>query len=323
MNKAKDISILGRPIQLHERSKAQMKGISIGDSLTYKFYDGEFHGMPLLFAEPKGKVAAPRSLAITASNLSSLLDLPTVFLLPACPAYERQRLVDKDVYFVISDKYVHLPMLLANERIRRTKPAKVLTPVAQYLLLYHLQVESLEGLAARDMENKVPYSYASITLGITCFEDLGLCHKIPDGSKRKVIHFDKTGKELWEQVQSFLINPIAARIFCDDLLTEEHFPTCGINALAHYTKLNPDPERIIMMTTKQFRDFKTSGVIVRPNEFDGNIIIEAWKYPPVTSMGSETEWVDRLSLAISLREDSDPRVEGEVEHLINDTQWKD
>ena len=58
-------------------------------------------------------------------------------------------------------------MLLANERIRKTKQAKALSPVAQYLLLYHLQIESIEGLAARDMEDKIPYSYASITLGIT------------------------------------------------------------------------------------------------------------------------------------------------------------
>ena len=319
----KDVVILGRPIQLQERSKAQMKGVTIGDSLTYKFYDGEFHGMPLLFVEPKGKVAAPRSLSVTASNLTSLFQLPTVFLLPACPAYERQRLIDKDVYFIVSDKYVHLPMLLANERIRKTKQAKALTPVAQYLLLYHLQIESIEGLAARDIENKIPYSYASITLGVTCLEDLGLCQKVSDGSKRKVIHFDKMGKELWEQAQPLLVNPVEERIYCDNLLTEEHFTTCSINTMAHYTWLNPDPERIIMMTAKQLRDFRASGVIVRPNEFDGNIIIEAWKYPPVTSIGIKAEWVDRLSLAVSLREDADPRVEGEVEHLINDTEWKD
>ena len=157
-----------------------MKGVTIGDSLAYKFYDGEFHGMSLLFAEPKGKIASPRSLSVTASNLTSLLQRPTVFLLPTCPAYERQRLIDKDVYFIASDKYVHLPMLLANERIRKTKQAKALTPVAQYLLLYHLQIESIEGLAARDLQDKMPYSYASITLGITCLEDPGT---VPEGGR--------------------------------------------------------------------------------------------------------------------------------------------
>lgn len=323
MIKTKEIAILGRPIQLQERSKAQMEGTTIGDLLTYKFYDGEFHGMPLLFAEPKGKVATPRCLSVTANNLTSLLQLPIVFLLPACPAYERQRLIDKDVYFVVSEKYVHLPMLLANERVRKTKQAKTLTPVAQYLLLYHLQIGSIEGMAARDIEDKIPYSYASITLGLTCLEDLGLCKKVAEASKRKVIHFDMKGMNLWEQAQPFLVNPVEERIYCDGLLSDDSFPECGINALAHYTRLNPDPERTIMMSVKQLRNFKSSEALVRPNEFDGNIIIEAWKYPPVTAIGVKAEWVDKLSLAISLREDEDPRVEGEVERLINEIEWKD
>lgn len=323
MIKTKEIAILGRPIQLQERSKAQMEGATIGDLLTYKFYDGEFHGMPLLFAEPKGKVATPRCLSVTANNLTSLLQLPIVFLLPACPAYERQRLIDKDVYFVVSEKYVHLPMLLANERVRKTKQAKTLTPVAQYLLLYHLQIGSIEGMAARDIEDKIPYSYASITLGLTCLEDLRLCKKVTETSKRKVIHFDMKGMNLWEQAQPFLVNPVEERIYCDGLLSDDSFPECGINALAHYTRLNPDPERTIMMSVKQLRNFKSSEALVRPNEFDGNIIIEAWKYPPVTAIGVKAEWVDKLSLAISLREDEDPRVEGEVERLINETEWKD
>lgn len=323
MIKTKEIAILGRPIQLQERSKAQMEGATIGDLLTYKFYDGEFHGMPLLFAEPKGKVATPRCLSVTANNLTSLLQLPIVFLLPACPAYERQRLIDKDVYFVVSEKYVHLPMLLANERVRKTKQAKTLTPVAQYLLLYHLQIGSIEGMAARDIEDKIPYSYASITLGLTCLEDLGLCKKVTEASKRKVIHFDMKGMNLWEQAQPFLVNPVEERIYCDGLLSDDSFPECGINALAHYTRLNPDPERTITMSVKQLRNFKSSEALVRPNEFDGNIIIEAWKYPPITAIGVKAEWVDKLSLAISLREDEDPRVEGEVERLINETEWKD
>ncbi len=319
----KNIVILGKTIQLQERSKSQLKGITIGDSLAFRFYDGEILGMPLLFAEPKGKVATPRSLAVTASNLTSLFQRPTIFLLPNCPAYERQRLIDKEVYFIVSNKYVHLPMLLANERIRKTKRAKTLTPVAQYLLLYHLQIDSLEGLAALDIANKIPYSYASITLGITCLEDVGLCQKVADGTKRKVIHFDKKGKDLWDEAQPVLINPVEERIYCDGLMSEGHFPTCGINALAHYTRLNPDPERTIMMTVKQLRKFKSIGTLLNPNEYDGCIIIEGWKYTPVTSIDTEAEWVDKLSLAISLREDTDPRVEGEVEHLVNHVEWKD
>ena len=319
----KIVRISGMPIVLQERSKAQMKGITVGESLLYRFYDGSFHGMAFLFAEPKENMPTPRTLAITASSLNKKFGLPVVFLLDKCPAYERQRLIEKDVFFIVSDKYAHLPMLIANERIRKTKQAKRLSPVAQYLLLFHLQVESLEGKAARDIDGKVPYSYSSITLGITCLEDLGICQKVADGAKRKVLHFSERGRTLWEKAEPYLIDPVEERIYCDELHSNESFPTCGINALAHYTMLNPDPEKMIMVSAKRLRVLKASMAMVHPNVYDGSIIIESWNYPPVSRMGSDVQWVDKLSLAVSLREDRDPRVEGEVKRLINDIEWKD
>ena len=29
---------------------------------------------------------------------------------------------------------------------------------------------------------------------------------------------------------------------------------------------------------------------MHPNEFEGNIIIEVWKYPPVTAIGTKAGW---------------------------------
>ena len=77
------------------------------------------------------------------------------------------------------------------------------------------------------------------------------------------------------------------------------------------------------MTKQQWQGIKESDVLVNANKYDGNIIVEVWKYPPVGLKDDKHEWVDRLSLAISLKDDEDPRVEGEVERLINETEWKD
>ena len=41
-----------------------------------------------------------------------------------------------------------------------------------------------------------------------------------------------------------------------------------------------------------------------------------WEYPPVTKIGTEAEWVDRISLAVSLRDNYDARVQGELVRLI-------
>jgi hypothetical protein len=120
-----------------------------------------------------------------------------------------------------------------------------------------------------------------------------------------------------------MINPVDKKIYCDHLLSEEAFATCGINALAHFTMLNPDRERMIMMRKKQFKELEKKNAFVNINEFDGDIIIEVWKYSPVTTIEENGEWVDKLSLALSLMEDDDPRVEGEVERMIKAITWKD
>jgi hypothetical protein len=258
-----------------------------------------------------------------AERLTEWSERPVVFILKPGPTYERQRLLDKNIYFVMSDKYAHLPMLVAMEYAADRKTYTILTPVAQYLLLYHLQVNSLNGMSARDIAPLVPYSYESITLGITCLEDVGLCEKVQDGPRSKIIRFNYKGLELWQAAQPYMISPIETRFFCDNMESADQYTICGINALANYTWLNPDKETQVMMTAKEYRQLKAKDVFENANRFDGNVMVEVWKYPAVGLKDAHLQYVDKLSLALSLKDDTDPRVEGEVERMINELEWKD
>ena len=80
---------------------------------------------------------------------------------------------------------------------------------------------------------------------------------------------------------------------------------------------------MLTMSRKEFQGLIAEKALHNMNEFDGNVMIEVWKYPVVSLLGNVNEWVDKLSLAISLREDDDPRVEGEIERLIDELEWKD
>lgn len=223
----------------------------------------------------------------------------------------------------MADGYANLPMLVAMEKVSSRKIPSHLTPVAQYLLLYHLQVESIEGKSTKAIASLMPYSYESVSLGLTCLSDLGLCVKVALDSRSRAVSFKSRGKELWEAAEKYVVNPVERRVYCDALNSERKFPVCGINALAHYTALNPDAERWVMMTGKDFKDMDADGSVLNPNEFDGNIIIEIWKYPRVCRKHDSEMYVDRLSLALSLRHDEDPRVEEEVEQLIKQVKWSD
>lgn len=319
----KELSILGRSISLHQRTKAQLKGINIGESLTFSFYDGEFNGIDLLFLEPKKNNPTPHDCLVTAERLQTIFGLPIVFILSSGPSYERQRLIDKNVYFVMGDKFAFLPSLIVNTRMRKTLPAKRLSLVAQYALLYHLQIESLEGLSPKEMTGKLPYSYESITLGLTCLEDLNLCKKFQNGPKSKCVHFLAKGYDLWEKAQDYFVNPVEKRLYCDALIADANYAKCGINALSHYSRLNPDSISMVMMNKKELQKLIDSRALLNLNRFDGNVMIEVWKYPVVSSSETIPEWVDKLSLAISLREETEARVENEVLRVINEIEWKD
>lgn len=319
----KEINILGRKIEIMPYGKDDLKGISIGEKLSYTFYDGSYQDVPLLFLEPRKENPTPKECQITSNRLVELFGMPVVFILKPGPTYERQRLMDKGVYFVMSDQYAHLPMLVALEKTSNRKKSTVLSPVAQYLLLYHLQESNLEGLSAKEIAGQIPYSYESITLGMSCLEDVGLCKKVQADQRKKTLHFELKGENLWNEAQPYLISPLEQRIFCDDIRTDADYPVCGINALAHYTWLNPDSERMFMLNNKEYRSLKGKEVFVNPNTYDGDYIIEIWKYPAVGLITEQKQWVDRLSLALTLKTDNDPRIEKEVERMIKEIQWKD
>ncbi len=226
------ILILGRRVKLMSRDKKQLKGLAVGDILSYRFMEGKYLGQEYLFAKPIGMKSTPRAMAITSNKVKEILGLPLVYILESCPAYLRQRLIEKGVFFVVSDKFAFLPTLIANERIRITPEAERLTPVAQYLLLYHLQVKNLDGMAAKEISSYIPYSYSNVTLGLVCLEDLGLIRRETDDSKRKVVQFTSVGKALYDKALEYLQNPVESQLYCDALDSKERYSTTFFHFLA-------------------------------------------------------------------------------------------
>ena len=51
MELKKEIRILGRRFEVEPRAKESLKGITVGEKLSYRFYDGTYQGTPLLFVE--------------------------------------------------------------------------------------------------------------------------------------------------------------------------------------------------------------------------------------------------------------------------------
>ena len=193
------------------------------------------------------------------------------------------------------------------------KPVHMLTPVAQYLLLYHLQVASLTNKTARELEQITPFLYTTLTRAINVLVELNLCEIKLDEARFKHLIFIDDKQSLWELAKQYLINPISNVSYTDKLTIDYVWPIAGINALSHYSMLNPEQMQTYALTDAEAKQLQTSGA-VDFNPIDGAYRLEKWLYPPIAKDG----YVDRLSLALTLKEDDDPRVEKEVKHIIKD-----
>ena len=296
-----------------------LKGITLEIRSSFRFFRIEMGGQTVILLKPKYPLEryTPKTCKKMADMVTSNNSFPSAFWFDALDYNQRMRLMDKQVFFVVSEKYAYLPGLMMDCRNERKKATELTAP-AQYVLLYHLQAKNLEGHSAKELAEVMPYKYITLTLALQVLQDLGLCTLVVDDNKEKRLHFELKGMLLWEKSLPLLKSPMKTSFYCDSVKNEATYPQGGINALAHYSMLVPEAIKTLIAVER------TNAVkednFERINSWDGAFRIEVWKYPPINI---EQGFVDRLSLALTLMNDEDPRVHKEVERIIEETWLKD
>lgn len=295
--------------------KKELKGVIIDDIARFSFYRAEFAGATFVLLVSKlGVNETPATCSKISNRLSSVLSLPIVFYFSNLKYYERQRYIEKSVFFITERGEVFLPNIILHSKKEKTKKPSKLSASAQFILLYHLQKMSLDGFSVSEMSSRIrQYSYVSIAKAVENIEALGLCECRKDAERSKRIRFIAEGKELWENAKQYMTTPIKEIKYCD-AIPPIKFQYSGVSALASYTMLSPDETPTIAVYPGRFKNVNFQGL----NDFDGNVKIEIWRYP---EMDTESDVVDRLSLFLSLEGDTDPRVDKENKIML-DKVWQ-
>lgn len=312
----KSISIAGVPVILVPIAREGLKGLNLDTILMFRFYKTVFNQHELCIAEPTSDAAplTPKRSRDIAERIERAIGMPVAFLLPSLPYYERSRLVTHGVYFVVSDKYVFLPGMLINAQTKRQgKERKKLSATAQYILLYYLLHKEINEFTLQEIETKIPYSYQLISRAAVELEDKQLFQSEKDW-KTKLMSSDMSREMLWEKAQPFLTSPIKKVVYTDDLWSAP-FYIGGVSALSHYSNLNPDEQQTRVIWNKDY-DKKKDAELAK-NDPDSNYRIEIWKYSP-KMLPQQHKYVDRLSLYLSLRDDTDPRINKELDITLNE-----
>ena len=309
---SKYLIIGGEYISLSKLTRAEVKGAWLDAVSKYAFWKASIHEEDWFVLELKAGAEpyTPVQCARLSEKLQEANGCKVLFYFDSLDFNKRERLMAQNVFFVVGRKYVYMPGILINSRSAAKEKAKELTAVAQYLLLYHLQEHSLEMMSAREMERLLPYKYVTITLAMQVLEDLEICEIRVDDDKTKRLHFTESGRALYERVLPLLIDPVKKSFFCDEV--KEKFAISGINALSRYTMLAPERLQTLAVEEKGVNLKAEDTPFIGMNPWDGAYRVEIWKYPPIAKEGV----VDRLSLALTLMNDEEPRVQKELKLML-------
>ena len=313
-------AVTGTAPEVRAWAKSALAGLSVCLVQTYELYELQLFGHTVLLALVSEN--APTDLVQLAKDreqLTSALGRQVVLVLPQLRAYERQRLVQRRVPFIVPGRQMFLPMLLVD--LRETFPAAPPPPaphiswVAQVIVLRALLRGDVAGRPLARVAALLGYSPMAITQGVAELVALKLCRLVVAG-RTKSIEFNARG--LWMKALPHLRSPVKKRIFLERLDERgEPPPLCaGTEALAAYLELNLDadaPETLAMQQRDIGGRLAAGKCGACSLAQDARVIVEGWAYPP----GVLThEWaVDPLSLFLSLRADPDARVRRELGRL--------
>jgi hypothetical protein len=311
-----NISILGIPSELIPISRNQLQGLNADMLLRFAYYTTIFNGQRLCVIRPKKSDdnATPSKYRKMTEQVATVVGLPVAISLDSLTYYERERLIRQGVYFIISDKYAFLPSIVVNAQARKVMKSGKLLPVSQYVLLYYLLSEEKE-LTIKGLEKKMPYNYVALARAVTNLEDCKLCYIETDNTRTKFIRFKDFKRELWTKAQRYLSSPVRKVLYCD-AIPEGDFSISGVNALSHYSRLNPEQYGAMAIWDKQFNP--STG---QYSEIEGLYKVELWKYPVTIPYQPNGGIVDKLSLLLSMKDDPDSRIEKELEIMIEEMKF--
>ena len=282
----------------------------------YKVRETKIYGRRIsLFIANDENAMTPGQLYKQMVVAEQKLGLPVVFVFYKPIPYKIQRLIKMGVNFIIPYRQLFIPSLMMNLRkITATIPTKtnLLTPVAQLTLLFHLQKEELNGFTTKQLFSKFNESYLTVSRAVKNLEELGLCTFV--GKRNKQIQFNAKGKKLWLKSQNFLQNPVERVVFADELLKNNKAFVSNINTLSYYSMLNDETKRHYAIDKKN-----ANKLTIKTNKYDGDNTIEIWRYNP--EILSNNGFLDKLSLFLSLKNDTDDRIQNELEQMISGIKW--
>lgn len=239
------------------------------------------------------------------------------------PSFVRKRLIKRKIPFVVPGNQVYLPALgmALHPRSRRQALDRVdqLSPPAQVVVILALLGRLPAAVTPLELAQLTGYSAMTMTRALNDLKGLNLGEQQRKG-KQRLLRFPGGRRALWETSQGLMRNPVQKTLSLLLADVPKGLKTvAGESALAEWTDLLPPGEPMYAFSRDDWKELKTAGIKPVPVNDVDTCAIQVWCYPP--ALTAQQGRVDRFSLYLSLREESDERVQMALDEMMGDMEW--
>lgn len=235
---------------------------------------------------------------------------------------QRKALIEAKIPFIVPGSQVYLPFLgvVLQERMKSVKAApEKLSPSAQLVLLHLIYEPTVQPVRKVDLARRLELSAMNVTRAVQELEALGLV-TVEKTGRSDYVSAVVSGKVLYEKALPYMIDPVQKRVFVRDKVDFKGTPLAGESALAERSMLASPSIVCRAISRKEYKQL--SGVEEIDPAWSNSpdyIQLELWKYDP--KVLADHAGVDVISLSLSLRGNSDERIEQSVEEVMEGYKW--
>ena len=258
-------------------------------------------------------------------KLRALAGHPVVYVTGALASYERKRLIEQKVPFIVPGNQLYLPDLGVDlrEYFRRRPqvPDTALSPATQAMLIAALLRKPWQtDWQPAEIVTELGYTPMTLSRAVKELTAAGIATLHREGRARR-LHMARSPAETWEHAKPLLRNPVKRRVWAHPIprLKPPHVRLAGLSALARNSMLAEPQWPIYAVSAALWKAATQAGVKTLPEHLPGACEWQLWHYSPALVPDSAT--VDPLSLTLSLQDEADERVQLALGELKEHFPW--
>lgn len=270
----------------------------------------------MLMIDVREEEASPATIRKHAEQLERFWQGEVIYVREQVTSYNRNRLIQNKVPFIVPKNQMYLPMLGMDLRERfvakRTQVEK-LSPAAHVLVLHSLYERRAlfdDSITMTEWGEELGYTKMSMT---RAFREL---RSILDEVERLS---EIRGKELWGRVLPYLNSPSKRLRHYDFDVFGEKDVLAGESALAVYSTMAEPSARTVCMTGEVWKQKYSEEPFEVQHADQGTTDVQIWRYDPTRFARDDV--ADPLSVYLSFKDSDDERIEVALEELIEKVKW--